>query len=259
MKATPWPNYDVTGWDVKVVCGPYRWYLHKDVLRKCRYFSSLLSQRSEDSEAGSTICLSNHNAGQLAQVLRFMYYYDYPGADYDSKNPLYGDSLLTNTVMYIAGASVDHRGMMRFATRHIESWTNAVFPGSATKSTTEAQGKQRQRELSVYAKSPLYEAVCDANGLLDYAVLRLVHPLHRSLTIVYEQPTEKHAGLLKDLRVVLIRFVATALPLLATNAAFQAHFRNEWLRPLQSQFHGAAFAKRSLADWNHLWGVYCPY
>ncbi|CAK7219729.1 hypothetical protein SCUCBS95973_003917 [Sporothrix curviconia] len=242
------PEYDFESWDVKVVCGPFRWYLHKNVLRKCRYFSGLLPARSGDSEVKSTIHLNNHIASQIAQVIRFMYYHEYPGADYDHENPLYGDSLLTNTAMYMAGASVDHRGMMRFATQHIETWAKAVFPDAPISGMADG-GQTGQGARSVYVDSPLYKAVCTSNGLMDYAVLRLVYPLHRSLTIVYDQPNNIQFGPLQGLRVALIRFVATALPMLAISPAFQAHFRNEWLRPLQSPFHPKNLADRSLADW----------
>ncbi|CAK7205907.1 hypothetical protein SEUCBS139899_008687 [Sporothrix eucalyptigena] len=242
---SPRPRFDASNWDVKVTCGEFCWYLHKVILRKCRYFSAILPINCEDDEELSSIELNSHDPGQLSQVLRFMYYFDYPGAVYDHLNPLFGDSVLTNTAMYLAGASVGHHGMMQFATRHIDKWTDAVFPLSTSRKLKWQQGAGASMvHLSSSPNSPLYEAVCDSDSTMDHTILRLVDPLYRALRIVYEQPMAVWANALLGLRVALIRFVVTALPLLAVNASFQAHFRNEWERPIhQRPVHEASSDK----------------
>ncbi|KJR80629.1 uncharacterized protein SPSK_05195 [Sporothrix schenckii 1099-18] len=223
-------HYTTEGWNVKIVCNSVEWYLHKYILRKCHYFSAFLPVSELDDGSVSVIELHNHCAGQLANVLRFMYFFEYPGAEYDPRQPLYADSLLTNTAMYVAGASVGHRGMMQYAKKHIIKWSNAVLPGST--SMDESDGDNRMSaSIPSRSESPLGLAV-RSSGQMDYAILRLADPLLRSLTIVYEQPLTVRAGHLYNLRLVLVRFVAAALSFLAINEAFRAHFRNEWERPL---------------------------
>lgn len=182
-----------------------------------------------DDGSISVIELHSHCPGQLSSVLQFMYFFEYPGAEHDPDQPLYGDSLLTNTAMFVAGVSVGHQGMMQYARKNIIKWANAVLPGSG--STDEADGEGRAATPVHSRDSPLGLAIW-SSGQLDYAILRLADPLLRALTIVYEQPLAVRAGPLYQLRLVLVRFVAAALPFLAVNAAFRAHFRNEWERPL---------------------------
>ncbi|KAL1903056.1 hypothetical protein Sste5346_000340 [Sporothrix stenoceras] len=222
-------QYTHDGWNVKVVCNSVEWHLHKVILRKCQYFSAFLPVAEVDDGSICVIELHNHCPGQLSSILRFMYFFEYPGAEYDPYQPLYGDSLLTNTAMFVAGVSVGHQGMMQYALKHIIKWTNTVLLGSG--STEEAEGEERTATPMSSRDSPLGLAIW-SSGQMDYAILRLAEPLLRSLTIVYEQPLAVRAGPLYKLRLILVRFVAAALPFLAVNAAFRAHFRNEWERPL---------------------------
>lgn len=237
-------HYTPEGWNVKVVCNSFEWHLHKYILRKCNYFSAFLPVSQLDKTSTSVIELHDHCPGQLASVLRFMYFYDYPSAEYDPSQPLYGDSLLTNTAMYVAGASVGHQGLMEHAKRHIKKWSIAVLPALAD----EADRDERATiVVASSSESPLGQAI-RSSGQMDYAILRLADPLLRSLTIVYEQPLAARAGPLFNLRLVLVRFVAAALPFLAVNAAFRAHFRNEWERPLSFPSTGSRLQDRSAID-----------
>lgn len=200
-------------------------------MRRCRYFSSFLPVYGLDDPSPRVLALHRHCPGQLASVIHFMYYFHYPGADYDPQEPLYGDSLLTNTAMYVAGASVGHHGMMAFALRKIDAWVKAVSAARPAEGVASGGGSSGSGGGGDSGDAPLHQAA-RWPGTMEYALLRLAAPLRRALAIVYEQPLPVRAGPLFDLRVVLVRFVAVALPLLAVSGAFRAQFRNEWDCPL---------------------------
>ncbi|EFX03749.1 hypothetical protein CMQ_677 [Grosmannia clavigera kw1407] len=76
------------GWDVVVICGFFSWRLHRQILDRCEYFSPRIEpwkSREGDKvisyfglEALPSRCLHimelhNHDPGQLANVLRFLY------------------------------------------------------------------------------------------------------------------------------------------------------------------------------------------
>ena len=143
--------------------------------------------------------------------------------------------------MYLAGASVGYQDMMLFAVRKIEAWSTAVLAGRAQDRDNAGDGTTGNNNVGIDIKAdigidnlgPLQRAVQrQHDGTMDYALLRLANPLRRALRIVYEQPPEVRQGLLLSLRLALVRFVDVALPYLATDESFRAHFRNEWMQPL---------------------------
>ncbi|EPE05807.1 hypothetical protein F503_08338 [Ophiostoma piceae UAMH 11346] len=248
VKNHPRPQLGDKDTDIRVECGPLTWFLHRQVLQTCPFFADLFPPPGPPNGIDNVIKLHGHVPEQLANVLYFMYCKEYPGADYDPKDPLIGDSVLTNTAMYLAGASVGYQDMMLFAVRKIEAWSAAVLAGRAQDrdrrslaTDNKGDGETGNIGVGIDIKAdigfdnlgPLQRAVQrQYDGTMDYALLRLADPLRRSLRIVYEQPPEVRQGLLLSLRLALVRFVDVALPYLATNESFRAHFRNEWMQPL---------------------------
>ncbi|KAK3329777.1 hypothetical protein B0H66DRAFT_634910 [Apodospora peruviana] len=212
-------------WDVKITCKDASWNVHHDILsRESEWFKDRLPPK--DREAGYVqFDLPLHSKDQLGHVLKFMYDKKYDGAKLDTKTePLDGQPILKNVLMYICGASVNCRSMMDFATDAIEDITQTILSG----------GPQGGHILSSH--------YCGTHDIFKFT-----DPFSLALSTLYEQgPNPFMVGM----RVAMARLVDVCLMHLIINQSFRKSFLLQWMPALWQNVRNDSsyFAKHGLLD-----------
>ncbi|KAJ4424820.1 telomerase inhibitor [Gnomoniopsis sp. IMI 355080] len=192
--AALWNNPE--GADLIIRCRPrggreVYWKVHRDILvDMSEWMEKYMPPEAKDGSAVEWD-LSNWDAGQLGAVLQYMYLEDFEGGAYEPDNPLNMESLVLNTVHFLAGTACLCRPMMDQAIDQIDDTTELV-----------------------------QETV---------QILRLVNidefesSIRRALLIMYDEPDQWR---IRALRIVVGKLMAVCFPLILQSQRWDTY--QEW-------------------------------
>ncbi|ROW02069.1 hypothetical protein VPNG_07691 [Cytospora leucostoma] len=188
-----WESSD--GYDVVIVCGELKWYVHRYVLeRMSEYMQEYLPPAAEDGRPVVWYLNPKKWHGpMLSNVLRFMYVEDYDDCDYDADNPLDTESINLNVNYFVAGASVHCRPMMDHALSRLEE---------AREEIREVAGSLRRANLDSFQR-----------GILG------------ALLSMWDQPDQWR---LLSLRIVMGKLMAVAFPIILQSPHWATKYKPAW-------------------------------
>ncbi|KAK7738475.1 telomerase inhibitor [Cytospora paraplurivora] len=217
-----WESSD--GYDVVIVCGELRWYVHRYVLeRMSEFMQEYLPPEAEDGRPVVWYLNPKKWHGpMLSNVLRYMYveaYHvvtpEYDNCDYDADNPLDTESINLNVNYFVAGASVHCRPMMDHALSRLEE---------AREEIREVADNIRHANLDSFQSGIL-------GGLLS----------------MWDQPDQWR---LLSLRIVMGKLMAVAFPIILQSPHWATKYKPSWG---DMYFHAVA---------DHMWlhtAGFCPH